>query len=212
MKKILLMLFCLFIASSISFADDYDFRQVNWGMTREEVMQAEGDLAPVKTFSIPFYKFHVPKENLAYDITLFDKKTSLQYEFINNQLIMGYYIFYTIPTDKESNLIKPYSYYLDQYTLLKNALSQKYGPPKEIETWANETYKNDPASLGEHLINNHLTIKSIWETERTVIVLNCFELLREYKFYRNRIIYYDREYYQTLSQIEPAKEADLKDL
>jgi hypothetical protein len=74
---------------------------------------------------------------------------------------------------------------------------------EEIEIWANETYKNEPASIGEHITLGHLTLKCVWETERTVIELHCLELLQEYNFFRNRIIYYERDYYQALKEKAP---------
>ena len=209
MKKILflLLLFCG-VYLGVCFADNYDFRHVNWGMNRDEVVQAESDLKQVKRLDFAA----IPKDNLAFNTEVLGKKVNLQYAFINDRLVMAYYIFTETPETKTIVLTNPYKYYVDQYTTLKESLSQKYGPPKEFEEWGNETYKTVPGSIGEHIVKGHLKIWSTWETEKTVIVLNCMDVAPNHPFHRNRIIYYDREYYQSLNQTKTIKDSDLENL
>lgn len=193
-KLLLLLLLCGFICSVVN-ADNFDFRQVNWGMDRETVAQTENGLKTIKRINFKA----VPKENLSYETELLGYKINLQYEF-NPGLIQAYYIFTDSPELKEIVPADPFKYYTDQYIKIKSALSQKYGQPEEVEIWADESFKNMPVSLGKHITLGHLTLKCVWEIERTVIELHCLELLKEYGFFRNRIIYYDREYYRALKE------------
>lgn len=191
-RLLLLLLLCCFICSA---ANAEDFRRVNWGMDKETVIQAENNLKPMKRINFKA----VPKDNLSFETELLNYKVNLQYEF-NPGLVRAYYIFVDSPPLKEIVPADPFKYYTDQYVKLKNALVQKYGQPEEIEVWADESFKNMPVSLGKHITLGHLTLKSVWETERTVIELHCLELLKEYGFFRNRIVYNDGEYYRALNE------------
>lgn len=91
-----------------------DFRQVKWGMSREEVIQIEGKAA-LRSFSNELY----------YDnIEVSGDTAILHYEFVNDKLYSASYTFHE--TDG-------YSCYLN----LLSGLKQKYGEPDyAYDEWA----------------------------------------------------------------------------
>jgi hypothetical protein len=197
MKKI----FCLFITliliclSSVVFGAD--FRNVDWGMTKEEVSMTE-DAKPLKAWG------KIPNNILCYDINLFNYRASLKYNFINGVLTDASYGF-IIPKSKGQTKT---GLYFD----LKKALIEKYGQPtQDNEVWANETYKNQPNSLEKHVSYGHVSLLGLWIFDQTVIKLECKQI-KSLGIYipSTTLHYYSKLYYESLQQPQP--KSDTKNL
>jgi hypothetical protein len=195
-----MLLFC-----SASFVLGADFRNVNWGCLKSDVVKSENQ----KQFKGSF-KYKISKKDLAYKCVLLNKNVILQYAFEDDKLISAAYLFLDSPELSQINLADPLKYYTDQYQEVKSALSQKYGNARESEIWANDTFKNAPESIGNHIVKGHLRLFSIWENENTIVTLDCLYLSKNAHAYRNRITYYEKFYYQSLQQ--PKLSPDLKNL
>jgi len=121
---ILLTILCLFY-SDIAFSNQYDFRKVNWGMSKEEVEKAEQGTEKLLT----------KEENwLAYKEKVGGLECNLWYEFFHNKLILAYYIF-------SKEYIDPDGYIYD-YSHLRALLKGKYGEP-------NTSFSDDPTEWEE---------------------------------------------------------------
>jgi hypothetical protein len=197
-KKILslsiasLLLFCL---ANVAFCAD--FRNVNWGMSKEEVASNE-DARLIKTKR--------SDDTLNYTLQAFGYSTaSLRYDFSEGKLIASSYGFIT-PAKGTSRSV------FDLYKNLKMSLIEKYGSPfNDEEIWANETYKQWPANMDAHIERGHVTYKTIWELEKTVIILDCKQLKSLGVLLPNTSLnYYEKSHYQSLQQ--PKLNSDLKNL
>lgn len=104
-KKILIFVFCCIVFCSVkSFAEKTNFRNVNWGMTRLEVMANE-EIAP-DSFELSF---------LFYKPEIEGRKFYLIYEFVENRLTEAEYVFV--------------AYSRNDYLWLKSMVETKYGKP-----------------------------------------------------------------------------------
>ncbi len=92
------------VCNADCFAEKSDFRNVNWGMTRIEVMASE-DIAP-ESFALDYMFFKPEIEG---------RKFHLIYEFVENRLTDAEYVFI--------------SYNKTDYLWLKNLVEIKYGRP-----------------------------------------------------------------------------------
>jgi hypothetical protein len=197
-KKIIAFLFIILTLCFVVFADGNDFRNTTWGMNKSEVLQSE-EGQPFKG-SI---SYKILGDGLAFKVKVLNYNTILQYDFNDDKLVTASYVF--IDSLKLAQMLgnDPFKYYTDQYQEIKKALAEKYGEPIESEIWANETYKNAPESISDHIIKEHLILSAIWENDHTIIVLRCMEPLKSTKTHRNRIVYYEKSYYQSLQQPKP---------
>jgi len=133
------------------------FRNVRWGMSQEEVKQAEGNekewLAVVKDKSIIGYKSK---------ISGIDAFTG--FVFVNEKLVRASYL-YTPEYINKNN-------YLIDYEIIKKIMIKKHGKPIENETvWQNDLYKKKPEDYGTAISIGHLILYSKWEKEDTNISL-----------------------------------------
>lgn len=160
MKNIrLLSVFFIFVlfCCSISTAQEYDFRQVNWGMSKEEVRAvekqepADEDIGGVQ-------------ETFAYKTKISSFDSYLGYIFVNNKLSgAGYYIQQEHVNQND---------YIDDYNKLKDLLIQKYGKPVNDEVlWKNPLYKDRNKDWGLAISMGHLVYNVFWETPSTEISL-----------------------------------------
>lgn len=174
-----------------------DFRNVNWGMSKEEVASNE---------DARLLKVKQSDNTLNYTLQGFGYSTvSLRYDFSEDKLISSSYGFIT-PAKGTSRSV------FDLYKNLKMSLIEKYGSPfNDEEIWSNETYKQWPANMDAHIERGHVTYKTIWELEKTVIILDCRQLKSLGMLLPNtNLKYYEKSYYQTLQQ--PKLNSDLKNL
>ena len=133
---------------------DPDFRNVKWGMTKEEVKEIEGQ--GIQQLS---------SDKLSYPDSIAGFKAMVTYYFNESGLYRGRYYF----LQKHDDKIK----YIDDFDKLKELLVTKYGPPgaDEIE-WKNSTYKAQVENYDKALLEGHLQLYTQWITERTNIRLS----------------------------------------
>lgn len=111
--------------------EEYDFRQTRWGMTKEEVTKSEKLKMIFELNNKFFYKTSVANRNC-----------NLIYDFENNSLKAGVYIFDIEHTNKNE--------YIDDYSTLQDMLVNKYGQPKEnLKIWKNPLYKRMTCLIGD---------------------------------------------------------------
>ncbi|MCK8823978.1 hypothetical protein [Fuchsiella alkaliacetigena] len=154
LKKSGLLLIILILISSSAIAnidleqeaEITDFRNVNWEMTLEEVLEnEEAELLAEEN------------EVLVYETEVAGLPTTLIYFFYENQLAAAEYRF-------NNNYTNPNNY-IDDYSKLVNLLSEKYGPPTEDKTvWHNNLFENEPPSHGLAISLGHLEFWSKWAT------------------------------------------------
>lgn len=132
-----------------------DFRNINWGMTRDEVKSSE--TTPLTDERGITLMFEDKIFNLnSYIIYFFTEKDEL--------FRSAYFI-----TEKHSN---PTSYVTD-YNQLKSSLTEKYGTPTEDSTtWLNDLYKDDPNQWGMAVVTGKVVFTSKWKTDSTEIIMS----------------------------------------
>ena len=183
MKNNLILVVCLLVSLlmivNITFAAEPDFRNVNWGMTIDEVKQKE-------TLDL------ILEENgaLMYKTSLAGMDCYLLYDFINQKLCSAMY-----SIDKEH--INE-NQYIEDFLKLKNLLIRKYGPPdKDEEIWKRSLYKSDPNYQGFAVSIGDLILASTWETNKTKIDIvlwgNNYEI-------KHAIQYQSKEYEEKINE------------
>lgn len=151
MKKNLIIMCSLFVITFNSWAIGPDFRNVNWGMTPEEVQQKENlDLIIEDT------------ETLMYRTSLASIDCYLFYGFTDKKLCSA---MYSMDKDHVNQ-----NQYVEDFLKLKNLLIQKYGSPiRDEEIWRRSLYKDNPEQKGLAISIGDLILASTWETTRTKI-------------------------------------------
>ncbi|MEM7007968.1 MAG: hypothetical protein AAF462_02420 [Thermodesulfobacteriota bacterium] len=130
-----------------------DFGKARWGMTREQVIQAEASNPNWESPTSIGYS-HNNNGHIAHT----------EYIFTANRLTMGQYLI-VVPNSEEDR-------YLKEYENQKNLISRKFGSPKiHEENWLNSLYKDKPERHGFAVYIGHLSYKSKWDTERTEVLL-----------------------------------------
>ena len=139
------------VASTI---EDPDFRNVKWGMSKEEVKRyAQEELTEADEGFINI------------ETELLEKKVALLYQFNDkDQLYQAAYSSLEEHTNK--NL------YLEDYEQFKESLIEKYGQPSEDEEfWRSNLYRDNPGDYGMAVAVGDLVKRTTWETDNTKIVL-----------------------------------------
>lgn len=132
-----------------------DFRNVKWGMSKEEVKEhEESDLTLDRESGLAYQNLRVAR---------FD--TVLTYHFnVNNELFSaGYYLIHEHSNKND---------FIDDFEYLKNLLIDKYGEPKEDEIiWKDDLYKDDPSDWGMAIFAGDLIYRTLWENEDLIVEL-----------------------------------------
>jgi len=129
------------------------FRNVDWGMSVDEVKRSESG-KPV----------HEQDSILMYNVSLSGMDASCGYLFTNGNLFRGVYTFNLKHTNEND--------YIADYDKIKAMMIDKHGKPKQDEVnWKNDRYKTDPQKYGFAVSLGHLVYFATWETEDTNIVL-----------------------------------------
>jgi hypothetical protein len=152
MKKTIIFIIVglLFLSLYICSDGKYDFRKTRWGMTKQEVINSERGLRD--------YNNQLTKEDIINGLSVF-----VFYEFDNNILVGGHYIFNVEHTI--SNL------YISDYNNINSALDSKYGAQfKYEETWNSDLFKNKPNKRGLALSIGAVSYYTSWKTNRSYIV------------------------------------------
>ena len=159
MKKgiaVCVMVFFGLMWSTTAFSNEYDFRKTNWGMSREEVAEAE-DALELQYGDSPF-----PGES--YEAKVGGLDCYINYYYIGDKLTSADYEF-----GYEATL----EYLcINNYRHLKEKLMEKYGKAIEDEDiWIDDLYEDDPKNWGRAVTQNHLLRYAQWETPNTRITI-----------------------------------------
>ena len=178
---ILVFLLSLFAPWKLCWGENFDLRNTRWGMTQDEVINAEEKMDPVE----------VTENVIQYKTQILENNVELRYVFADNKLIGAIY--------KLADNYLNSDHFRNTYTKFKNALIKKYGQPEEEKTdWINNTYKNNRKKWGLALSLGHVEYASSWSTQKTKI--DCS--LREENYYVLCLIeYWSTEYSNLLKEI-----------
>ena len=148
MKAILVAIFLTLVLVASGFAGD--FRNAEWGMTREQV-KAEEKAKPLKSRG---------ESLLKYTTEIMGLEVHIHYYFERGRLKHGSYDFISVPDSGCSEV----------FDELVNKIGRKYGEAKEKNTWKDNAPKTpEPSSIAVAL--GFLKRTAEWETERTMIRL-----------------------------------------
>jgi len=151
------------ICPKISFGEEYNFRKTEWGMTKDEIIEAE---KPKKHSKIRVIK------KIDYDMLLYKGYIA---GFNSN-------ILYTIREGKLTNTqctilgIKEGREYFEKYDVLKEFLTENYGKPIQEIYRIDDKYKDDIEKIISALKKNPFAYYTIWETPETKIILRLHRL------------------------------------
>ncbi len=150
--KHLLSSIALLCAFSV-FAQAPDFRQMNWGMTRDAVIATEAGEPYEHTTEISYlgYMGGLPVR-IIYGFNSLDQLSSSHCEFFLTDL-------------EASDLI-------ENHKRLEQQLTRKYGPPIDSKMlWYDELLKDEVELLPYALEKGYVGIHSTWKTATTIIAL-----------------------------------------
>lgn len=128
---------------------EYDFRQTKWGMSKEQVIAAEGKPG------------HDEPDRLLYQTEVAGLKAGIAFEFVNGKLARATYVLM-------ERYAEPNQYIINSERWVE-ALKEKYGEPRSDVRWLNDLYRNDQKKYAFAISAGHLVIRNSWETERTKI-------------------------------------------
>lgn len=136
--------------------NQYDFRQTNWGMSKEEVKATEDKKPFSEDATSLFYK----------EMEIIGRSFFCHYSFMQNKLYESSYSIGTTLGEVHSNK----NDYIDDYENLKELFTKKYGKPKREEViWKNDLFKNKKQDWGTAISIGHLGYVATWETPTTEI-------------------------------------------
>lgn len=181
LNKIILLVVLLFLFCSM-LCTAQDFRQTNWGMSKEEVVEIEGK---------DFEEQNIGIQNLlGYEASLLNMESALVFSFIENKLFAAGYVIGETHTNENN--------YIDDYNKIKSALTEKYGKPSSDNiNWKNDLYKNDQQDWGFAISLGHLEYIASWETETTDINLTLTGNNHDITL---RVMYFSKEFYDWSQQ------------
>jgi len=134
-------------------SEKYDFRETNWGMSKEQVKATENKKPDLEEDNV-----------LAYKVKINGDDYFCAYSFLEDKLHnAGYAI-----AEKHTNR----NFYIDDYKKLKEILIKKYGKPlTDRTTWDSDLYKDDRSEWGFAVSLGHLSYGATWETSTSHISL-----------------------------------------
>ncbi len=155
-RKWIMLLVGIICLSFLITAYAQDFRQANWGMSKEEVRAIES--------AEPDYE---SEDGLGYDVTIDGKNFLCLYAFLEDKLYQaGYHYVDTHVNDNN---------YIVNFEELKELLIQKYGKPKVDEIiWKNDLFKDDIQHWGMAICMGHLEYYTAWENESTRTLIKLY--------------------------------------
>jgi hypothetical protein len=158
LKLILVSALCGMM-TTVSYAQNSDFRGFKWGTALGEVETAEK--APLEQ--------KVKDDVLKYRSQLAGADCEVYYTFNDNdKLISGRYLFTKEYPNPEL--------YLNDYNKFKDLLLQKYGKPyKEVQNWSNPTVQREELTKGQAIVDGHLTLTDLWVTDRSIIKVSIVQ-------------------------------------
>ncbi len=125
------------------------FDEMHWGLTKKEVVEAEGKPAEQTKAG--------GDDVLVYKQQLIDLDCDIEYRFTTNKLYQTQFYFAVDPGDGNACL--------DDYRNIKDALAQKFGKPLEEKmVWRDNTYREDFSAWGTAVGLGQLELRSRWLT------------------------------------------------
>ncbi len=191
MKKVYTITAILILVfATFGLAIEYDFRNVNWGMSKEEV----------KSIETADEFLELEDGTYSYKATVASLDSYLFYEFVENKLASSGYMFLVEHSNKNR--------YIDDFHKLKTLLIKKYGEPAfNIIHWDNDLYKDSKQDYGLAVSIGHLEYLTRWETDKTTIRLDLYG--DNYDIYLS-LDYTSKEYEDLLNKAD--EEEDLSGL
>lgn len=189
MKRFLFLALCFYIFTIPVLAEQksYDFRNINWGMSINEVSKSEKQ-PPVEQ----------AEDALLYKVKISSYNCDLVYFFVDNKLYKAVYFF------TESH-INNFNYINDFYTI-KEMLDKKYTPyTEDVEKWHGDPGYQIDKGLAVAL--DYLSYIAKWNTEAANITL----LLYNYKNQPSMILQYESIALKSLVE-EKREEENLSNL
>jgi len=151
------------------------FRNTNWGDSKEKIKQIETAEYSKSGEELEMYYDKIASMN-AY----------ILYRFVDNKLVRASYRF----SDKHTNK----NIYLDDYQKIKKLLTKKYGESKEDKSiWTNDLYRDDFSQYGMAISVGHYYKYANWENKDTSIQLGIKGDNFEIKLY---ILYISKKFDQ----------------
>lgn len=151
-KKVFFFTLVIIFYKSLCIAAD--FRDTQWGMSKEQVLSIE------KTRPL-YYN----NESLTFRGKLANIQVHIIYKFSDDKLNSGVYQF--VQNYSNNNV------YLKDYKNINDLLDLKYGDPDtRKEVWNNVLYKEKLGYYGNAISLGHLALESKWENDTTIIVHN----------------------------------------
>jgi len=143
----------------------FDFRQTNWGMSREQVRATEKEIIEWEDWGVNYYidfNGHIVNtttKTLEYfPVEINGKSYTCQYVFLKDNLYRGRY--------------RSFGNNISEYGIFKELLNKKYGEAKtDREIWFNTLFKGDSYYLENAIKSGHLIYVATWETLTTNIEL-----------------------------------------
>jgi len=130
-----------------------EFRNTNWGMSRNEVKFLETSKLVVDDARM-----------LSYEGMVGGLPCQVVYLFVKDQLVGSHYFFKTEHSQDADHI--------EGYRGIKEAVTEKYGSPLLDEaTWKNDRYKNDPDKVALAVKLGHVNLAAQWASPRTEIWL-----------------------------------------
>jgi len=148
MKKLFILLALL---PMMSLAQT-DFRNVNWGMSKEQVQKLE---------TAELIK---DSPNLYYKTRVNGLECYLVFYFTNGELSGASYSFLQEHSNKND--------FIDDYKSIKSILTDKYGSGLEDIDWKNDLFKNDEQHYGLAISTGDLKYTTHWKDEKVKILLS----------------------------------------
>lgn len=119
-----------YLQEEVTEASQYHFRKTRWGMSKDEVKKSE-------TIKLAADRDTV----LGYETQVAGLKCLLLYVFTEERLVRAKYVIVEQHTNKNDFLL--------DFNTLQQKLTQKYGKPKNDETyWRDDLYKDDVSDWG----------------------------------------------------------------
>lgn len=152
MKKIILfiLVLLLLLPITVNAQNDSDFRNLNWGMNRQEIIEVEGK--PIDEFD----------DALVYQVTIGGTDYTLYLNLIENELVRAIY-------GNSNDYIDKNAYY-DDFTSINNSLEDLYGKPDTSnDNWRDDNLKGIYSKETAFQLGQ-IDFLRIWNLEKTKIV------------------------------------------
>jgi hypothetical protein len=133
--------------------ESYDFRKVNWGMSRKQVKSTETQ--PILRDGL---------DSLAYQYKLAGLDCTIVYKFTGDKLVNAAYLI-------EQGHVDPQKFF-DDFASLRTYLQRFYGDPlSDQQEWKDEMYKPDRNRWGFAVSIGFMTEKVEWQNKKTRMTL-----------------------------------------